>query len=152
MSTQSFRSILLLAAVLAGCATDPSSGGAVTIEISQSLTGETTAAGSFALRGALTDDGTTDEVLTFLGPLTQSPVPVTFRRTMVGAKGTLVIAGSASLAFSSPADAALTGDWTVESGTGTYAGMRGSGQLTGAADFGAAPPAATISYAGTLTK
>ncbi len=125
-------------------------GGDVSITIQQALTGETTSAGTFAMTGALSDDGQTTEELTFGGPLTQSPVPITFRRTLVGRNGTLVIKGSASLAFTSPTAATLSGTWEVESATGAYA--RGRGTLTGAANFGATPPTANITYTGSLTR
>ncbi|MEP7345030.1 MAG: hypothetical protein ABI877_07180 [Gemmatimonadaceae bacterium] len=126
------------------------SGGDVSIAIQQSLTGETTSAGTFTITGALSDDGPTTEELTFGGPLTQSPVPVTFRRTLTGRNGTIVITGSASLAFTSPIAATLSGTWQVESATGAYA--RGRGTLTGAANFGATPPTANLTYTGSLTR
>jgi hypothetical protein len=125
-------------------------GGDVSIAVQQSLTGETTSAGTFTMTGALSDQGPTAEVLSFGGPLTQSPVPVTFRRTLTGRNGTIVITGSASLAFTSPTAATLSGTWKVESATGAYA--KGQGTLTGTANFGATPPTASITYAGSLTR
>lgn len=122
----------------------------ITIAITQALTGETTSAGTFALSGARADRGSTTEQLTFGGPLSQSPVPVTFTRTLTGASGTLVVRGAATLTFTSPTAATLAGTWSVQSGTGSYAGVAGSGTLDGAANFGATPPTATVNYAGTL--
>ena len=125
-------------------------GGDVSIAIQQSLTGETTSAGTFTMTGALSDKGQTTEALVFGGPLTQSPVPITFRRTLTGRNGTIVVKGSASLAFSSPTAATLSGTWVVESATGVYA--KGQGTLSGAANFGATPPTADIVYSGSLTR
>ena len=126
------------------------SGGNVSIVIQQSLTGETTAAGTFAMTGAFSDQGATTEALVFGGPLTQSPVPITFRRTLTGRNGTIVVKGSATLTFISPSTAKLSGTWEVESGTGVYA--TGRGTLTGDADFGATPPSANVTYVGELRR
>jgi hypothetical protein len=120
----------------------------VRIAVQQALTGPTTSAGTFAITGAVSDSGQTTEELTFGGPLTQSPVPVTFRRTLTGKNGTIVISGSATLTFTSPTDATLAGTWVVTSGTGTYSA--GNGALTGTANFGATPPTAALTYTGVL--
>ena len=125
-------------------------GGDVSIAIQQSLTGETTSAGTFTMTGALSDQGQTSEQLAFGGPLTQSPVPVTFRRSLTGRKGSIIITGSASLTFTSPSEATLSGTWAVKSATGAYA--RGRGTLIGAANFGATPPTASLTYTGSLTR
>lgn len=132
--------------------TDTAPGGPVSIAITQALTGQTTSAGSFQMTGALADRGATTESLVFGGPLEQSPVPLTFRRQLTGADGDLVITGAASLTFSSTTAATLAGTWTVESATGKYAGYTGTGTLSGNANFGATPPTAAITYAGTLAK
>jgi hypothetical protein len=153
MLARTLIAALPLAALLAaGCdnAAAPDGGGDVRINIRQALTGQTTSAGTFTIAGALSDSGQTTEELTFGGPLTQSPVPVTFRRTMTGRNGTLVITGSASLTFTSPTDATLAGTWTVASATGAYAS--GSGSLSGSANFGATPPTAALTYAGVLRE
>ena len=139
-------------ALMAACGDDPTEPavGTVSIVVQQSLTGETTSAGSFTMSGTWPDQGTTNETLVFGGPLTQSPVPVTFRRTLTGRNGTLILTGKAQLAFTSPTAATLSGTWEVESGSGSYA--KGSGSLTGSANFGATPPTANITYAGSLAK
>ncbi len=139
-------------ALAAACGEDivAPAGGAVSIVIQQSLTGQTTSAGTFAMSGALSDQGATTEELVFGGPLTQSPVPVTFRRSITGTRGTIVLVGKATLTFTSPTAATLAGTWDVESGTGAYG--KGSGTLTGSANFAATPPTGNITYAGSLTK
>lgn len=144
-------SLPLVALMTAGCdTTTEANGGDVRIAIQQALTGQTTSAGTFAISGALADSGQTTEELTFGGPLTQSPVPLTFRRTLTGRNGTMVITGSATLSFTSATDATLAGTWTVASATGGYA--TGSGTLSGRANFGATPPTASITYAGVLRR
>jgi len=149
------RQILLClgtAALLTACSSSTTSipEGPVQIAIQQSLTSQTTSAGTFQLTGALSDDGTTTEELTFGGPLDRSPVPVTFRRTFTGKQGTMTVSGAASLAFSSPTAATLTGTWTVEQATGRFASLEKAGTLTGSANFGATPPTASIAYSGSV--
>jgi len=138
--------------VACGDSTSPTVEGPVNIAIQQSLTSQTTAAGTFQLSGAIADNGTTVEDLTFGGPLDRPPVPVTFRRTLTGKFGTLVISGSASLNFSSPTAGALSGTWKVDEATGRYASLEGSGTLSGTADFGAAPPTASVAYTGSVKE
>jgi hypothetical protein len=144
--------LAMLSLACNGSATEVARGGDVTIAVQQALTGQTTSAGTFQMSGALTDTGATTEELTFGGPLTQSPVPVTFVRRMTGADGVLVLRGSATLTFSSQTAATLAGSWTVESASGKYASYTGSGTLTGAANFGATPPTATLSYSGAIRR
>lgn len=141
--------------MVAACSDDstaPNYTGPVTITIAQSLTGQTTSAGTFTMTGARADNGSTTEELTFGGPLTSSPVPVTFVRTMTGAMGTLTVSGSASLSFTSQTAATLTGTWTVIRGTGAYANTTGSGTISGTADFGATPPTGSLTYVGTVAR
>jgi len=152
MKFRSFLSILVVAAIAAACSSGPDETGPITISIQQALTGQTTAAGSFQLSGTLSDSGQTTESLTFLGPLDTSPVPVSFKRQLTGARGALNVKGNATLTFTSPASATVAGDWEVESGTGAYASMKGTGRVTGTADFGASPPTATLSMAGSLVR
>lgn len=132
--------------------TAPDPSGPVTIAITQSLTGQTTSAGAFTMTGARADSGSTTEELTFGGPLTQSPVPLTYVRTLTGKQGTLTVRGSATLTFTSQTAATLAGTWTVEKGTGVYANTTGTGTITGAANFGATPPTGTLSYSGRLER
>ena len=152
MQTRHLTSLLPIAALLIACGdfNSPDLGGPVQIAIQQSLTSQTTSAGTFQLSGAMSDDGTTIEELTFGGPLDRPPVPVTFKRTLTGKQGTMVISGAASLQFSSPTAATLTGSWKVDEATGRYASLAGTGTLTGSADFGATPPSGSLSYTGTV--
>ena len=141
----------LVALVATACdGTTAPSDAEVRIAIQQSLTGPTSSDGTFTITGALADSGRTAEELVFGGPLTESPVPVTFRRTLTGTNGTMVIAGSATLSFTSPSEATLAGTWTVVSATGRY--TTGSGTLSGNANFGATPPTAALTYAGVLRR
>lgn len=151
------RVLLMITAttIVAACSDDttaPDQSGPVTIAIAQSLTDQTTSAGTFAMSGARADSGSTTESLVFGGPLTQSPVPVTFVRTFTGKQGTLTMSGSATLTFTSQTAATLAGTWTVDGGTGAYANTKGTGAITGAANFGATPPTGTLTYTGTLDR
>ncbi|WP_309670225.1 hypothetical protein [Gemmatimonas sp.] len=153
----SVRAFLMISATSAAVAcsddaTAPDPSGPVTIAIAQSLTGQTTSAGAFTMSGSRADSGSTTEVLTFGGPLTQSPVPLTYVRTLTGKQGTLTVRGSATLTFSSQTAATLAGTWTVEKGTGTYANTTGTGTITGSANFGATPPTGTLTYTGRLDR
>lgn len=145
-----FAMTVLATTTTTACASDDATAPDTTIAIAinQSLTGETTSAGTFTLSGGRQDIGTTTEVLTFGGPLSVSPVPLTYKRTLVGAKGTMVLTGSAQLTFTSAAAATLSGTWTVESGTGAYAALRASGTISGNANFGVTPPTASVFYSG----
>jgi hypothetical protein len=154
--SNTFRVLLMTATTaLAACSDDstaPDPSGPVSIAISQSLTGQTTSAGVFAISGARADSGNTTEELTFGGPLTQSPVPLTFIRTLTGKAGTLTVRGSATLTFTSPTAASLAGTWVVEKGSGGYANTTGSGSISGAANFGATPPTGILTYTGRLDR
>lgn len=61
-----------------------------------------------------------------------------------------MIKGSATLGFTSPIAATLSGIWDVESATGAFA--KGDGTLTGAVNFGATPPSANLTYTGSLRR
>ena len=147
--------LMTTAATLAVACSDttaPDPSGPVTIAITQALTGQTTSAGTFLISGARSDSGSTTEELTFGGPLTQSPVPITFVRTITGTQGTLTVRGSAALTFTSQTAATLAGTWTVEKGTGSYASTTGTGLLSGSANFGATPPTGALTYTGRLDR
>jgi hypothetical protein len=129
---------------------DETPSGDIHIAIQQALTGQTTSAGTFTVTGAVTDDGTTTEELTFGGPLTQPTVPITFRRVLAGKKGSLTVKGTATLTWTSQTAGSLGGSWEVESATGVYA--TGRGTLSGTANFAATPPTAEITYAGVINR
>lgn len=150
MNTRALMLSIPLALAACSLGDNEPSGGEVSIVIQQSLTGQTTSAGTFTMTGALSDDGKTTEELTFGGPLTQSPVPITFRRTMTGRNGTLSVKGSAALNFTSPTAATVSGTWEVESATGAY--RTGRGALSGSADFAATPPTGNITYKGSIAR
>jgi len=135
-----------------GCSstTDSAPAGDVTIAIQQSLTGQTTSAGSFVLSGAISDDGQTTEELTFGAPLNTPVVPITFRRVLTGRQGTMTVKGSASLTWTSQTAGTLSGTWQVESATGLYSS--GSGTFSGSANFAATPPTSAITYVGKINR
>lgn len=152
MNIRHATAILAVSCLTAACSDAPNETGPVTISIQQALTGQTTASGTFQMTGNLTDQGQTTEDLTFLGPLDASPVPVTFKRQLNGARGGLALKGNATLTFTSATAATVSGDWEVESGTGNYASLKGNGRLTGTANFGVTPPTAALSFAGSLLR
>ncbi len=124
--------------------------GHVTFVFEQSATGPGTFAGTFEASGAITDAGTTEDALDVSSPDGTNPMIATFRRTVVGKQGTLILTGDASVDLADPALAFVTGAWQVESGTGNYAGRTGSGRISGTANFTLEQPRGTLHYAGTL--
>ncbi len=124
--------------------------GQVTFVFEQSATGPSTFAGTFEASGAISDTGTTEDALDVSSAEGANPLVATFRRTVTGGKGTLVLTGDATVDLADPASASVTGAWQVESGTGVYAGHTGSGAITGAADFTLEQPRGRLRYAGTL--
>ena len=146
------KSAIVAAVAAAGCSstTESTPSGDVTIAIQQSLTGQTTSAGTFVLSGAISDDGQTTEELTFGAPLNTPVVPVTFRRVLTGRRGTLTVTGSASLTWTSQTGGTLSGTWRVESATGIYSS--GSGTFSGTANFAATPPTAALTYLGEINR
>jgi hypothetical protein len=152
MKTRTILMTLAITGFALGCndAGDPTPAGDISIAVQQALTGQTTSAGTFTLTGVLSDGGATTEELTFGGALTQPSVPITFRRVLTGSRGTMIVTGSATLTWTSATAGALTGTWTVESGTGVY--LSGGGSLSGSANFGATPPTAALTYVGTINQ
>lgn len=146
--------IMTLATALSGLAcsspTDATPEGDVSIAVQQSLTGQTTSAGTFVLTGAFNDEGSTTEELTFGAPLTQPTVPITFKRVLTGRRGTVTIAGSALLTWTSATAGTLSGTWIIQSPNGAY--QNGSGTLSGAANFGVTPPTASLTYVGVVNR
>lgn len=124
--------------------------GAVTFVFDQSATGPGAFAGTFALDGALSDTGTTEDALAVTSPEGANPLVGTFRRTVTGQKGTLVLTGDVTVDLSDPAAADVVGSWRVESSTGAYADHTGSGDISGGADFTLPQPRGTLRYAGRL--
>jgi hypothetical protein len=143
---------LAITASVPGCsdAGDPTPAGEISIAIQQSLTGQTTSAGTFTVSGVLSDGGETTEELTFGGVLTQPAVPITFRRVLTGRRGTMIVTGSATLTWTSSTTGTLSGIWRIESATGVYSS--GEGTFNGNANFGATPPTAVLTYVGVINQ
>lgn len=124
--------------------------GPVTFEFEQSATGPGTFAGTFTLSGAASDEGTTEDALDVTSAEGANPMVATFRRTVSGAKGTLVLTGDATVDLADPAAGTVAGTWRVASDTGDYHGRTGSGTLTGTADFTVPAPRASLRYVGEI--
>jgi hypothetical protein len=99
-----------------------------------------TFSGTFSASGTVSDSGTVT-AQTLLGAV-PSPVAATQQtvRTLTGGDGTLTL--RCNERFSPPgqpttAPVSLAGSCVVLDATGAYAGLRGSGSLTGTAEFGA---------------
>jgi NAD(P)-dependent dehydrogenase (short-subunit alcohol dehydrogenase family) len=103
-----------------------------------------------AWNGAVSDSGTTEDALTITSAEGINPLVATFRRTVTGAKGTLVLTGNATVNLANPAAAEVEGTWQVESATAAYAGHSGGGTVTGSADMTLPQPRGNVRYAGHL--
>ena len=124
--------------------------GPVTFEFDQSASGPGAFAGTFTLSGATTDAGTTEDRLEVSSAEGANPMEATFRRTVTGEKGTLVLTGDVTVDLADPAAADVDGSWRVERATGAYAGHTGSGAVSGTADFTLPQPRGRVRYAGTF--
>ncbi len=116
----------------------------------QTATGPASFAGTFALSGAFSDAGTTEDALDISSAEGASPLVASFRRKVTGQEGMLVLTGDATVDLADPAAAAVAGTWRVDSATGAYAGCTGSGAFSGTADFTLAQPRGTLRYTGDL--
>lgn len=74
----------------------------------------------------------------------------TFRRTVTGEKGTLVLSGDVRVDLEDPAAADVAGVWQVDDVTGAYAGHTGRGAISNEADFTLPQSRGTLRYAGHL--
>jgi NAD(P)-dependent dehydrogenase (short-subunit alcohol dehydrogenase family) len=124
--------------------------GRVTFEFEQAATGPGTFAGTFEASGAISDTGTTEDALDVSSEECANPLVATFRRTVTGEKGTIILTGDATVDLGDPASADVVGTWQVESGTGAYADHAGSGEVSGTADFTLEQPRGTLRYDGHL--
>lgn len=99
-----------------------------------------TYSGTFTASGTVADTGTvTDQVLFGAVP---SPATGVLQqiRTLAGSNGTLTLRCNQRLApRQSTTVVSNSGSCVVLAATGAYAGLRGSGRLTGTTDFGATP-------------
>lgn len=99
-----------------------------------------TYSGTFSASGSIADTGTVTDQVRF--GAVASPVTGVLQqiRTLSGSKGTLTLRCNQRLApQQSTTVMTNTGSCVVLAATGAYAGLRGSGSLTGTTDFGATP-------------
>lgn len=122
--------------------------GPVTFEFEQAATGPGTFAGTFTLFGAISDKGTTEDQLDVSSAEGANPMVASFRRTVTGQKGTLVLTGDVTVDLADPAAADVDGSWRVASATGEYAGHTGAGDVSGTADFTLPQPRGNVRYTG----
>ncbi len=124
--------------------------GPVTFIFDKEATGPGTFAGTFSLSGAAADSGTTEDALAVSSAEGANPLVATFRRTVEGRKGTLVLTGDVTVDLADPAAGDVDGSWRVESATGAYAGHTGEGAVSGSADFTLPEPRGSVRYVGHL--
>jgi hypothetical protein len=115
--------VCVLVALLLPLVASANGGRDVTIEMNGTLVGPTTVAGTWTATGAIADSGTYVEQAEFL-PLMR----VRAVKTLVGAKGTIVLKAKAPYALTTPTTLTFyDGHWEIVSGTGAYAGLVGGG-------------------------
>lgn len=124
--------------------------GPVTFEFDQAATGPGTFTGTFTLFGVVSDEGTTTDALDVSSAEGANPMVASFRRTVTGQKGALVLSGEVTVDLADPAAANVVGSWSVESATGDYEGRTGSGSVSGTADFTLPLPRGRVRYTGAL--
>lgn len=99
-----------------------------------------TYSGTFTAAGAVADSGTVTDQAHFAA--VPSPVTAVLEqvRTLAGSKGTLTLRCTQSVPPGQPGPVLTNiGNCVVLDATGAYAGLRGSGHLTGTTDFSATP-------------
>lgn len=122
---------LLLIAPLAATA---GGGGRVMIAERNVFTSGTTQSGTFHMAGALSDSGSATATFT-ITPSGDSRAFIDGDHVLTGQLGTLVVRTHA-VVYPFPAPRAFVeGKWTVVSGTGAYAGMKGGGTVRAVGDF-----------------
>jgi hypothetical protein len=116
--------VCVLVALLLPLVATANQGRDVAIEMEGTLVGPTTVAGTWTATGAIADSGTYVEEAEFLPGRKLRGV-----KTLVGAKGTIVLRAKASYVFSTPTRLTFSGGghWEILSGTGAYAGLVGGG-------------------------
>jgi hypothetical protein len=130
------RVIVVLTLLLAGASAAPAEANApepIRIEMNGVLTGPSTVEGTFSLTGVAQDSGTYVETFRFAGSTIHG------EKTLVGARGTLVLRVQAVLEWLSPTRVRFAaGHWQIVSGMDSYAGLTGGGSplaIDGVADL-----------------
>ena len=92
------------------------------IEMAGTLTGPSTAAGSWLATGFVTDSGTYTETFRFAGRT------IHVEKVLVGSRGTIVLEGRGVVVWTSACTATFSaGSWRIVDGTGAYARLKGGG-------------------------
>jgi hypothetical protein len=109
---------LLVAAVPAG-AERPR---AIAIRTIGTITGPTTAEGSWTATGAIEDAGTYTETYEIVDG------KITAQKVLVGSRGTIVLEGRGTVVFDGCEASFSGGKWRIADGTGAYEKLRGGGK------------------------
>lgn len=99
-----------------------------TITSSQVAVSATTMEGTFEARGAIVDQGTLQEALNSTEPLKQRR-SIYGVKTLVGARGTIVIEFYVRLSTASLNTVNVLGRFRIREGHGAYEGLQGSGDI-----------------------
>jgi hypothetical protein len=106
------------------------------VAIRGNLTGDTSAAGTFAGDGAISGSGTIESSFT-AKPTRNNCFAIKADWMFTAADGSFAFHGSGRSCSSSPEGPRAIGDFTftITAGTGAYAGLVGKGTATGVTDF-----------------
>ena len=130
--------MLVLPAPVGATAPEP-----LTITANLVMTGENSAAGTFAISGLFDDSGCASQVFFLAGKTTHGV------KTLVGAFGSITIKYQARVTWTSKTTGFAEGQFTIVSGTGEYANLHGVGETYAEVDLAALPyPAITATYTG----
>ncbi len=100
----------------------------LTIHADMWMTGEDSAAGTFAISGLFSDLGDASEVYFMAGRTTHGV------KTLVGEGGTITILYQARVTWTSQTTGEAIGKWVIVSGTGAYENLHGTGDTYAALD------------------
>lgn len=114
----------------------------LTITANLVMTGENSAAGTFAISGLFTDSGYASQVFFLAGKTTHGV------KTLEGAEGSITIKYQAQVTWTSETTGFAEGRFTIVSGTRKYANLHGVGETYAELNLGVLPPAITATYTG----
>jgi len=115
-----------MASAIPASATTPND---VAINADLTFTGPTSAAGTYAASGAISDQGTAAEDFRFVGSQVQGT------KVMTSANGTISLYFDGKVTSTGPTTAVVDGRWVITGGTGNYAGEHGDGSVHSTVDF-----------------
>jgi hypothetical protein len=134
------RAAVVLAASLLAClalagagvsSASAASGQPVTLELHGTIVGPASVAGTWTAIGAIEDSGTYTETFHF----SRDGSHISVGKVLVGSAGTIVLKANARVVYQSATRIGFVrGRWSVDFGTGAYAGLRAGGRPAVTAD------------------